>query len=81
MKKANFSDNPQPYGLEDTLGMEKSLSRAKDVWSELWKNKDKASGEGHRQQIREFGFQRCYSMKVESTDSGVKLLSPGSDPY
>ena len=70
------------HGLEDTLGMEKSLSRAKDVWSELWKNKDKASGEGHRQQqIREFGFQRCCSMKVESTDSGVKLLSPGSDPY
>ena len=30
------------HGLEDTLGMEKSLSRAKDVWSELWKNKDRA---------------------------------------
>ena len=36
---------------------------------------------GHREQIREFGFQRCCSMKVESTDPGVKLLSPGSDPY
>lgn len=67
------------HGLEDTLGMEKSLSRAKDVWSELRRNKDKASGK--RAQIREFVFQRCCSMKVESTDSGVKLPSPGSDPH
>lgn len=67
------------HGLEDTLGMEKNLSRAKDIWSELRKNKDKASGK--RAQFREFGFQRCCSMKVESTDSGVKLTYPGSDPY